>query len=116
MTYAKFRAGFAKAMDPDFHRIEELDAKIANGSALIWATDKSAIVAEIQKYPNALTLHCLCATGDLNEIVNELAPAAEAWAKQAGCTHTMVESRSGWAKALKKRGYEIHQVTLGKVL
>ena len=103
-------------MDPDFHRIEELDAKVAGGSALIWATEKSAIACEIQRFPNALTLHCLCATGDLSEIVGTLADQAEAWAKQAGCTHTIVESRAGWARALKARGYSVQQVTLGKVL
>jgi microcystin-dependent protein len=72
------------AMDPDFHRIEELDAKVANGSALFWFTDKSAVAGEVQRYPNALVLHCLCATGDMNEIVNELAPQAEEWATAGG--------------------------------
>jgi hypothetical protein len=116
VTYAKFRDGFEQAMDPDFHRIEELDAKVADGSALLWATDKSAIAAEIQRYPNALVLHGLCATGDLKEIVGELIPQAEQWAKRAGCTHATIESRAGWAKALKSRGFEIHTVTLGKTL
>jgi len=116
MTYAKFRDGFAEAMDPDFHRIEELDAKVANGSALLWMTDRSAVAGEVQRYPNALVLHCLCATGDMDEIVNELAPQAEEWARRAGCSHVTVESRHGWLRALKGRGYEPHTVTLGKVL
>ena len=116
MTYAKFRDGFEQAMDPDFHRIEELDAKIADGSALLWATDKSAIAAEIQRYPNALVLHGLCATGELDEIVGELIPQAEAWAKAAGCTHATIESREGWSRVLKQRGYGAHTVTLAKVL
>jgi hypothetical protein len=116
VTYLDFRDGFARAMDPDFHRIEELDAKVANGSALLWFTDKSAVVGEVQRYPNALVLHCLCATGDMNEIINELAPQAEEWARQAGCTHVTVESRGGWARVLKQRGYGAHTVTLGKRL
>ena len=103
-------------MDPDFHRIEELDQRVANGSALIWATDKSAIAGEIQRFPNALVLHCLCATGDMNEIVNELAPQAEEWARRAGCSHVTVESRFGWQRVLKERGYSPHTITLAKVL
>lgn len=116
MTYADFRAGFARAMDPDFHRIEELDAKVAHGAALLWFTDKSAVAGEIQRYPNALVLHCLCATGDMDEIVNILAPQAEEWAKLAGCTHVTVESREGWGRVLKKRGYGPHTLTVAKVL
>lgn len=114
--YLKFRDGFAAAMDPDFHRIEELDAKVADGSALMWATDNSALACEVQRFPNALVLHCLCATGDMGEIVGELADRAEQWAKQAGCTHTTIESREGWSRVLKKRGYGAHTVTLAKVL
>lgn len=116
MTYEKFRDGFAKAMDPDFHRIEELDARVANGSALLWFTERSAIAGEVQRYPGALVLHCLCATGDLDEIINVLAPQAEEWGRKAGCTHVTVESRQGWVRALKNRGYGPHTVTLAKVL
>jgi hypothetical protein len=103
-------------MDPDFHRIEELDAKVANGTAIIWHTDKSAVAGEIQRYPNALVLHCLCATGDMGEIINELAPLAEEWARRAGCSHVTVESRLGWMRALKGRDYRPHTMTLAKVL
>lgn len=116
MTYLDFRDGFAAAMDPDFHRIEELDAKVANGTALMWNTDHSAIAGEVQRFPNALVLHCLCATGDMDEIINELAPQAEEWARRAGCSHVTVESREGWARVLKQRGYGAHTVTLVKEL
>jgi hypothetical protein len=116
VSYLKFRDGFASAMDPDFHRIEELDAKVSNGTALMWFTDHSAIAGEVQRYPNALVLHCLCATGDMDEIVNILAPQAEEWAKRAGCTHVVVESREGWARILKQRGYGPHTVAVAKVL
>jgi len=103
-------------MDPDFHRIEELDRKAADGAALFWFGGKSALAGEVQRFPGALVLHCLCATGDMDEIVNELAPQAEEWAKRAGCTHVTVESREGWARVLKKRGYGPHTVTVAKVL
>lgn len=116
MRYLEFRDGFAQAMDPDFHRIGELDRRVADGSAIFWFGKNSAVAGEVQRYPNALVLHCLCATGDMNEIVNELAPQAEEWARRAGCTHVTVESREGWGRVLKGRGYRPHTVTLGKVL
>lgn len=115
MNYATFRPGFAAAMGA-FHAIEELDEKIANGTAILWTTDKSAVAGEIQKHPNALVLHCLCATGDMKEIVGILAPQAEEWARRAGCTHITVESREGWAKVLKSHGYKPHTITLAKAI
>ena len=114
--YARFRDGFAEAMDPAFHTIEELDEKVASGAALLWFGDKSAIAAEVQHYPGALVIHGLCATGDLDEIVGTLIPAAEAWGKSAGCTHATIESREGWVRILRKHGYSPHTVTVGKVL
>lgn len=114
--YQRFRAGFAEAMDPAFHTIEELDAKLASGAALLWGGSQAAIVTEIQQFPGAVVIHGLCATGDLREIVEQLIPAAEKWARLAGCTHAMIESREGWKRALKERGYEPHTVTLRKEL
>lgn len=114
--YLRFRDGFAEAVDPAFHTIEELDEKVANGSALLWFGEKSAIAAEVKRFPGALVIHGICATGDLSEIVGKLIPAAEEWGRAAGCTHAMIESREGWARALKTKGYEPHTVTLRKAL
>lgn len=114
--YQRFREGFSRAMDPAFHSIEELDAKVLSGSALLWFGEKSAIAAEVQRFPGALVIHGLCATGEMSEIVGQLIPAAEAWGKSAGCTHATIESREGWVRVLKKHGYGPHTVTLGKVL
>lgn len=115
MTYARFRDGFAKALDPAFHTIQELDAKIVAG-ALFWESGNAAIVAEVRAMAGGAVLHGVCATGSLEEIVGTLIPQAEEWARRAGCTHAIIESRPGWAKALKADGYVIHTIAVRKEL
>lgn len=115
--YLRFRDGFAAAMDPAFHRIEELEALVLSGRALLWIGTGAAIAAEVRGHAGgARVLHGLVAAGRLAEIRDELIPAAEAWARDAGCTHAMIESRPGWARLLAPAGYEIHQVIVRKEL
>lgn len=116
MSYRQFRDGFAAAMDPAFHRIEELDAKVASGQALLWVGRNAATVTEVVEMPGGLAIHGLVATGDLREIVGELIPQAEAWAVSAGCKFALIESRPGWQRVLRERGYEVHQVSVMKEL
>lgn len=113
--YLRFRAGFAEAMDPAFHGIEELDAKITGG-ALFWSRDDAAIVAEVRQEGASRVIHGLCATGNMETIVNELIPEAEEWGKRAGCRFAVIDSRPGWERALKASGYEVHSVAVRKEL
>jgi hypothetical protein len=115
--YRRFRDGFAAAMDPEFHPIAHLDGLVLAGQARLWIGEKAAIAAEMLAYPGgARALHGLVAAGDLAEIRSVLIPAAEAWGRATGCTHAIIESRPGWARALRSSGYEIHQIALRKGL
>jgi hypothetical protein len=115
--YRRFRDGFAAAMDPDFHPIGHLDGLVLAGQARLWIGETAAIAAETLAYPGgARALHGLVAAGDLEEIRGLLIPAAEDWARRAGMRHAIIESRPGWARALKSSGYEIHQIALRKGL
>lgn len=115
--YARFREGFAAALDPDFYPIAYLDELVAIGRGLLWTSPAAAIVAEIKTYPGgAKVIHGLVATGDLEEITGALIPSAEAWAREQGCRFAIIESREGWARQLKSSGYEPHQVSLRKAL
>jgi hypothetical protein len=116
-AYLHFRPGFAKAMDGRLYNIEYLDGIVESGAALIWWTWDSAIIAEIKEYPTgAKVVHGLVATGHLEEIVNDLIPAAEQFGREIGCIGAIIESREGWAKVLKNKGYGAHQVALWKGL
>ena len=115
--YHRFRPQLAEALDPDFYPIEYLDALILSGRARFWAGAHAAIVAEIRDYPGgARAVHGLVAAGRIEDIVNQLIPLAEAWGKAIGCTSAIIESRSGWMRALKPHGYEPHQVAVRKEL
>ncbi len=117
MAYAAFRDQFAEAMDPRLYPIEHLDQLLIAGQAQFFATDKAAIVTEIKTFPTGAKAVCgLIAAGDLAHIENLLIPRAEQWGKRHGCTFGMIESRPGWAKRMKRHGYEVFQVAIIKEL
>ena len=115
--YRRFRALFAEALDSRLHSIEHLDALLFSGRAQIWCGEAAAVVTEVRTYPTgAMALHGLVAAGELDEIVGVLIPKAEAWARSIGCAMVIIESRPGWARALKKSGYAPHQLAVRKAL
>ena len=115
--YLRFRDQFEKATDPAFHPIEWLDQVMASRDAGIRASENAAIIFEVRNYPGgARVIHGLVAAGDLAEIRDVLIPEAEDFARSAGCTHAIIESRPGWAKVLKGQGYAPHQTAVMKEL
>ncbi len=115
--YARFRAGFAEALDPRLYRIEHLDALVANDRAIFMAAGDAAILFELRTYPTgAKAVHGLVAAGDVARIAGLLIPSAEAWGVAQGCIGATIESRPGWARLLKPHGYAVHQVAVWKDL
>jgi len=115
--YLRFRPLFAEAMDQRLYSIEYLDQLLFSGRAQIWFSDNAATVTEIKEYPTgAKVIHGLVAAGDLNEIVDILIPRAEEWGRSIGCALAVIESRPGWARELKKHGYEPFQTAIAKEL
>lgn len=115
--YLHFRDAFAEVMDERYYTPEWLDDLLLVGSATFMRTDKAAIIVEIRDYPTgACDVHGIVAAGDLGDVVNVLIPQAEEWARVRGCTGAIIESREGWARALKASGYNVHQVAVRKEL
>ena len=115
--YAAYRDKFAAVTDARYYPIEWLDQRIAEGRATFMATGLAAIVVELRQFPGgAVDVHGLVAAGDRDDIVNILIPRAEAFGRDNGCVAGVVESRPGWAKALKSSGYQVSQVTVRKEL
>jgi hypothetical protein len=79
-----------------------------------WAGQRSALVTEVQTWPNTTTLLLWLAGGDLAELRDELRPMAEAWGRDQGCERVMIVGRPGWARALP--GYAVQAVVCGKEL
>lgn len=114
--YLSFRPAFTEAMDQRLYSIDWLDGRVLDGSALFWRTENAAIIAEVREYPTgAYDIHGLIAAGELAEIVETLIPQAEAWGRENGCVGALIESREGWARALKPMGYEPYQTSVRKV-
>ena len=114
--YLLWRERLAEANDPQLFPIEYIDAVVA-GDGKLWATDKAAMVTRVCLYPGgAKVVRSLATAGDLKEILETLTPQIEAWAKENGCTHSLVEGRDGWRKALAPFGYQHHQTILIKEL
>ena len=122
--YARFRGLFAEALDPRLYAVEHLDGLLYSGRAQIWFGEQAAIVTEVRTYPTgANVIHGLVAAATpasagagLDEIVDVLIPKAEEWGRSIGCVLAIIESRPGWARALKRRGYAPHQLALRKEL
>lgn len=115
--YQRFRPQFAAVTDPAFYPIEWLDFEVAQGRAWPIIGNNAALVVEVKPYPGGVRVaHGLIAAGDLEEIVSELIPAAEAWGRANGCRYGLIESREGWAKVLKSHGWQVHQISILKEL
>jgi hypothetical protein len=115
--YKAFRPAFTEALDPRLYTIEHLDELVLQRIAVPFFSDSGAIVAGLKTYPTgAVALDIIIAAGPKDELVNDLYPIAEAWGRKQGCTIGLIESRPGWAKAMKRNGYEIFQVSIIKEL
>lgn len=116
-AYLHWRPAFAKAIDPALYPLPWLDAQVASGAARLLCTDNAAILYEYKQYPSgAWQVEGLVAAGDADAIINELIPAAEQEAAQAGAVAAQISSRPGWMRLLRQRGYEPYQATIRKVL
>lgn len=115
--YLQYRPAFGEVIDPRYYTLEWLDAQILQGKVQFWCTDKAALVTEFKAYPaGAVDIHVVIAAGDMRDIIEVLAPLAEDMGRANGCTAATVESRAGWARALKPHGYEAFQTIVRKEL
>lgn len=115
--YWRFRDKFAKVLDPRYYPLEWLDVQIATGKMVLFTTSNSAILASIRTYPSGLKeLHGELAAGNLETVVSQLIPQAEAYGRLHGCEIAVIQSREGWAKVMKASGYSLHQTSLRKAL
>jgi hypothetical protein len=115
--YLHWRPEFLKVIDQRLYPVVWIDSLVLSGAATFLQTDKAALLIEAKEYPSgARDVHALVAAGDLGDIVNVLRPAAEAWGVANGCVGALVESREGWARALREFGYAPWQATVRKEL
>lgn len=115
--YLEWRSAFAAAMDERLYRPEWLDARILAGTVQFWRSDQAAAVTEVRAYPTgAYDVHGLVAAGDVAEVRDKIVPEVEAWGRAIGAIGIVIESRPGWARALRSAGFVPHQLAIRKEL
>ena len=116
-AYLKWRPAFIRAIDARLYAPEWLDGRILAGNAQFWRSEHAAAVTEIRNYPTgAYDVHGLVAAGDVGAIRDRIIPQVEAWARTIGALGILVESRPGWARALRPAGFASHQLAVRKDL
>ncbi len=98
-TYEDWRDELAKANNPAFIPITEVDRRLSEGTAFFLATAQASMVVELVQYPGgAKVVSVIAAAGDKDEILGPLGERAMAFGKEAGASHAMVPGRDGWRR------------------
>ena len=105
-------------MQGGFLTVEDVGDAIAKGDAQLWTGRDSLMATIVNDYPatGERVIEVFAAGGKLPEIMCELYPRAEAWARAIGCTAISVEGRPGWTRLLARDGFEIISTTCAKRL
>lgn len=99
------------------HRFRDLLVGVGHGLYQYWPGDISAVLTELVTYPTGrVECNIFLAGGDLDELVEEMLPEIEAWARRKGCTGITVSGRKGWARVLKDHGYGDPSIVVRKEL
>ena len=115
-AYLRHRQEIEGLLDPRFYPLEWVDKRVWTGAIRTMSNDTAIIGFEVKDYPGgARELHGMFAAGDLDGIL-ALIDECEAFARSLHCTVATIESRSGWARVLKSRGYAPHQLRIQKEL
>lgn len=115
--YQRFRDALGQANQSEFYPVEWLDQQVLRGLSWPIIGEAAAVVVGTRMYPGGARAGLVkAAAGDLDELINALAPKAEDWAREHGCAIAMVEGREGWARVLKRRGWQHYQTIMRKAL
>ncbi len=99
----------------DTHTLDDVECQLMKDKAQLWCGEKSVIVTEINDYPTGKRARIWLAAGEMDELVNDMLPDVEAWAKGGGCISITIVGRKGWLRKLKDT-YEQNYVMLERTL
>jgi len=97
------------------HTIQDIWDGIVTGNFQFWPGEKSAVVTEIQIYPQQKTMHIFLAGGDLEELL-EMEKSIRAYATTIGCNSMSISGRRGWVKIFESDGWQEVCTTIAKEL
>jgi hypothetical protein len=82
------------------HGVDDVKFMVQRREARFWAGRRAALVTQIEDHPRVRWLVLWLAGGDLDELVDELRPAAEAYGRVHGCQRVVIFGRPGWERVL----------------
>ncbi len=97
------------------HTLEDIWDGIVDGTFQFWPGEKSAVITEVQIYPQKKTMHIFLAGGDLNELL-EMEKSVRAFAETIGCNSMSISGRRGWLRIFERDGWEEICTTIAKEL
>lgn len=101
---------------PGLETIEDVERNIESGRYVFWPAPHCAVITRIDEYPTARALMAVHGGGDLDEFMSKVIPFLEEFAACNGFDYFGGEGREGWARVLKKNGYETAFITMLKPL
>jgi hypothetical protein len=97
------------------HTIQDIWDGIVTGNFQFWPGEKSAVVTEIQIYPQSKVMHIFLAGGNLEELL-EMEKSVRAYATTIGCNSMSISGRRGWVKIFESDGWQEVCTTIAKEL
>lgn len=98
------------------HSFADIVAGVDAGKLQFWPGPNSAIVTEIQEYPQKKVLHFFLAGGNLAELERML-PVIYDFGREQGCTSATLSGRLGWQRTfLTNEGWTTKLVVMSKDL
>lgn len=94
----------------DEHDLDYVKREIEERRAQLWHGRHSVIVTRIVKRLDGLACVIWLASGQMRELVEEMLPDVEAWAKENGCLKVVIVGRKGWVRKLKRQYTATHIV------
>ena len=97
------------------HTLDDIWNGVVRGDFQFWPGDKSAIITEIQIYPQTKVMHIFLAGGDLEELL-EMEKSVRAYAQTIGCNSMSISGRRGWVRIFERDGWKEICTTIAKEL
>ena len=118
ITFDEARHFLQKALEfgGNTHSLDDIKRAIDSGQLTFWAGRNSAVITEIEDYPQHRVLQFYLAGGNLAEL-ETMYPAIEKWGREQGCTMASTAGRPGWERTfLKREGWKPRTVLMTKEL
>ena len=104
-AYLRHRAEIAGILDERRFPLWWVESQISEGRIALMSNDTAIIGVERREYPGGLIeLHGMFAAGDMAGVLELIDQAVEA-ARLAGCDVASIDSKAGWSRVLKSRGF-----------